>query len=153
MLFLGIGGDPWVGCDVIKAASRFQEEYHREAALDELVKVLYGQSIPPADLLIFSSKLGGLGALPSLICNGDTPVYYLLAPGVQALTTETYRAILYDLLYMRDGVTGECGYQLSPSEREQLRAWYADHAGAVIGVGHRIGSVWVPDGFDRSVPI
>jgi hypothetical protein len=144
-LFLGIGNKPLVGHDAAIATARFYQKYQREPSTDELIEFLYGRPVPLADFFIMSSKFGGLGALPALICGGDTQVYYLPAPGVMALTKQTYRAILYDLLYMRDGMPGECCYALASDEREQLRAWYAGHAEAVIGLGHRIGSVWVPE--------
>ncbi len=143
-LFLGIGDEPWVGRDAAKATARFYQTHHREASVDELIEFLYGQPVPPADFFIMSSKLGGLGALPALLCGGDTRVYYLPTPGVIGLTKRSYRAILYDLLYMHDSAAGECRYPLSSDEREQLRAWYTAHADTVIGLGKRIGSVWVP---------
>jgi hypothetical protein len=147
-LFVGIGGEPLVGYDAARAASRFYQKYGCEADTDELVEFLYGQPVAQADFVIFASRLDALGALPALVCGKDTQVYYLAAPGVQALTRKTYRVILYDLLFMRDGVPGDSRHQLSQNERERLRAWYADHAEAVIGIGHRIGTVWVPDGLD-----
>jgi hypothetical protein len=143
-LFLGIGGEPWVGQDAVRATGSFYQEQRREPSRDELLEVLYGQAVPPADFFIMSSKLAGLGALPALICGGDTQVYYLPVPGVIGLTQETYRTILYDLLYLRDGPAGKRGPDLSSTEREQLRAWYNHHANRVIGLGSRVADVWLP---------
>ena len=120
------------------------QHYHREPSAEELIQFLYGQPVSPADFFIMSSKLGGLGALPALLCGRDTHVYYLPVPGVIGLTARTYRAILYDLLYLREGAAGESPYLLSLGEREQLLAWYTEQADTVIGLGRRIGSVWVP---------
>jgi hypothetical protein len=145
-LFIGIGGVPRVGHDAMMAAARFYRERQREPSADELVEFLYGQPVPQADFFLMNCKLGGLGALPALIGGGDTQVYYLPAPGVLALTERTYRAILYDLLYMRpETAAREGGHVFGPKERARLHDWYDAHKGIVIGVGGRIGNIWVPD--------
>jgi len=151
LLYLGIGGEPWVGHDGAMAGARFYDTHRRvptnsPADRDELLRLLYGQPVPPADFLIMSSQLAGLGALPALVCGKDTQVYYLAAPGVVGLTQQTYRAILYDLLYSREVAKHEIS---SPGERRQLRTWYQQHAQIVVGLGHKIGAVWVPDLFER----
>jgi hypothetical protein len=144
VLFLGIGGEPLVGHDASVASARFYETYQRQPSTNELIRFLYGKDIPPAEFLIMSSKLGGLGALPAFVCNGDTHIYYLLAPGVMALNVQTFRNILYDLLYVQESKQDEHGYALSQDERDELRAWYTNQAEVVIGLGERIGSVVVP---------
>ncbi len=149
-LFLGIGGEPWVGYDAARATAHFCQTYQREPSTDELIEFLYGEPVPPADFFIMCSSMDGLGALPAFICNADTQVYYLAAPGVAALTKRTYRAILYDLCMRPGNMSGDSGYTLDPGERKQLRAWYEDHQDVVIGLGRRIGSVWVPYVPDRS---
>jgi hypothetical protein len=143
-LFLGIGGEPWVGYDAAQATVRFYRTYQREPSVDELIEFIYGEPVPPADFFIMCSGMDGLGALPAFICNEDTQAYYLAAPGVAALTRQTYRAILYDLCLRRGKVVGKSSYTLDPDEREQLRTWYEDHREAIIGLGCRIGTVWVP---------
>ncbi|MBN1886377.1 MAG: hypothetical protein JW850_00240 [Thermoflexales bacterium] len=142
-LFVGIGNEPMVGHDAAQAVGRFYQTYQRKPTSDELVEFLYGQAIPPADFFIMSSKLAGLGALPALVCGKDTQVYYLAVPGVMGLTERTYRAILHDLLYMRD----ERG-RLDFDNRKQLHAWYSHHAETIIGLEHKIGSAWVPDSWE-----
>jgi hypothetical protein len=149
-LFVGLGGEPLVGHDSALAASRFYRKYEREANTDELVEFLYGRPVPQADFVVFTSYLSGLGALPALVCGKDTQMYSLAAPGVMALTPKTYRMILYDLLFMRDDIAGQCCYGLDQGERARLRLWYANHVETVIGVGRRIGTVWIPEGLDGS---
>jgi hypothetical protein len=149
-LFFGIGGEPVIGLDVALAGSRFYQERGRKpAGDDDLVIFYYGEKIEPADFFIMSSKFSGLGALPGLICDSDTQVYFLSGPGVSALTERTYRAILYDLLFMRsEQADGQC-YPLSLQQRAELQGWYQAHGGEVIGLGRRIGNVWVPELSDK----
>ncbi len=151
--FLGIGGESWVGHDALVATARFYKRYQREPSPDELIEFLYGRPVPLADFFIMCSKLAGVGALPALICGKDTQVYYLPVPSASGLTEYTYRAILYDLLCMRENDAKGPGYALDSKERKTLRTWYADHAQVVIGLGRRIGSVWVSDESGGSVAI
>ncbi len=151
-LFLGIGGEPRLGLDAARAGSLYYEQQQRHPSLDELIEYLYGESLPPADFFIMSSKLGGLGALPALICGKDTEVYYLPVPGVLGLTRQTYRAILFDLLYVRGGMSADTPYALTQAERKTLGSWYLEHRDTVIGLGHSIGRVSVPDIPESEMP-
>jgi len=144
-LYLGIGGEPWVGHDAALAASRFIREFGREPDKEELIFSLYGRALLPANFVIISSKFAGIGALPALICGRNTNIYYLPVPGVMGLTACTYRSILYDLLFLQGERTGDGCYELSPGEQKELYTWYTNHADIVMGVGHTIGSVWIPD--------
>jgi hypothetical protein len=144
-LFFGIGGEPLVGLGAARASIRFCREYEREPTKDELVSFYYGEKIETADFFIMSSKLSGLGALPELICGSDTQVYFLSGPGVSSLTVQTYRAILYDLLFMRSEQAEDRGYLLSAQQRTELKIWYQEHGEEVIGLGRRIGNVWLPN--------
>jgi hypothetical protein len=144
-LYLGIGGEPWVGHDAAAAAVRFYGQFNREPDNDELIPFLYGWPVPAAAFVIISSKFAGIGALPALITGHDTQLYYLPVPGVIGLTERTYRLILYDLLFSQQERPQDRHYELSPEERGQLRAWYTARADTVIGLGRKIGSVWVPD--------
>jgi hypothetical protein len=146
-LYIGIGGEPWVGWDAVVGAIRFHEKYRRQPMVkEEIIDFIYEKALPPADFVILSGKPGGLGALPALICGKNTHLYYLPAPGVAALTQSAFRAILYDLIFIR-----KHGYEVSPEERERLRDWYQTHSEIVIGLGQNIGPVWLPD-LDCSKP-
>ena len=146
-LFIGIGGEPGIGKDAAKAAVLFFQKNQREASRAELSDWLYGETVPFADFFIMCSKFAGLGALPGLICDARTESYYLPAPAAISLTKPVYRAILYDLIYLRRGKAAK-PYQLSPVQRHQLQEWYAKHANQVIGLGKKIGTVWIPEIFD-----
>jgi len=143
--FIGIGGEPWIGNDTAQAAVRFDHQFQHEPSKNELIEFMYGPMVPPADFFIMSSKFAGLGALPGLICGHDTQAYYLPVPGILGLNEVTYRSILFDLIFMRTKQDGNSGYHLNVKERSCVNDWYLHHKNEVIGLGHRIGSTWVPE--------
>jgi hypothetical protein len=144
-LFYGIGGEPWAGAGLAELGIRFFQDHGRVPDYKEQVEAYYGKFVKPADFFIMSTKLSGAGALPPLICGRETAMYFLLAPGVWALTPEVYKEILYDLLFLRsrDGVESIAG----PSawqQAEALRDYYTSYRAVVIGLGRIIGGTWTP---------
>jgi hypothetical protein len=140
-LYIGIGGEPWVGWDVAFATIRYFEKLGRHPIdKKELIEFMYGNILPPANFVVFSGKPGGLGALPSLISGKNTQIFYLPAPGVIALNQTTYRKILHNLLYVKKG-----GYNLNQEKLEELRNKYKGMENIVVGLGQNVGSVWIPD--------
>jgi hypothetical protein len=73
-----------------------------------------------------------------LICGGDTRFYYLPAPGIIGLTEITFRAILYDLLFVKEAKYSE-DQNLSEDDRKNLANWYIQHQDNVMGLGEMIG--------------
>ncbi len=142
-LFYGIGGSPRIGLDAVRAGIEFYRTHHREPEYKEMIELYYGEYVEPADFFIMSSKMSGLGALPCFITNSDTEVYFLPVPGVLALQPETFRQILYDLLYVR---RGECKDRdkMTSEERAMWRENYTRYERAVIGLGRRESGMWLP---------
>ncbi|MFX0136663.1 MAG: hypothetical protein ACFFDN_23700, partial [Candidatus Hodarchaeota archaeon] len=77
-------------------------------------------------------------------CGQETQLYFLPAPGVMALTQDTYREILYDLLFQRMNSTNY-EYNYNNQDTESLKNYYLNHQSHVIGLGRRIGMFWVPE--------
>lgn len=143
-LCLGIGGEPYIGDDVFVGTLSYSRRFGCEPTREQLMQFLYGQVFPPADFVIVSSKFGGIGAFPGLICGKDTKIYYLPVPGIVGLTEYTYRKILYDILFAQAEAAQQEGYDLTPAARDCLRTWYEGHLNTVIGVGRSLESVWLP---------
>jgi len=77
-LFIGIGGEPWVGWDAVLATTNYYKTYGNfPSDKQDLIKYMYGEYLPPANFVIFSGKPGGLGALPALISGKNTQIFYL----------------------------------------------------------------------------
>lgn len=144
-LFYGIASPNRVGTELARLAIDFYKLHGREPTYQEQVKMYYGESAAPADFFIMSTKLAGLGALPPLISGAETQMYFLIAPGVMALTQETYRKILYDLIFCRPIKSREEYSAVDLQEVELLSDYYSQQKSKVIGLGKKIGKFWVPD--------
>jgi len=143
-LCLGIGGEPCIGDDVLVGTLRYAGCFGSEPSREQLMEFLYGRLFQTADFVIVSSKFGGIGAFPGLICGKGTKIYYLPVPGIIGVNQHTYREILYDILFVQSEAAQQKGYDLTPAARDQLQAWYEDHLDTVIGVGRNLESVWLP---------
>ncbi|MBN1351704.1 hypothetical protein JXJ21_19980 [candidate division KSB1 bacterium] len=144
-LFYGLAAPENCGMALSTLAIQFYKETGREPAHADLVRIFYGKALPQANIFIMSTKLAGLGALPPFICDRNTQVYYLAAPGVLALTRDTYRQILYDYLFGRcqPDVTNAINEKYGAIE--QLKQFYAEHQFSIVGLGKKIGKFWVPE--------
>ena len=143
-LCLGIGGEPYIGDDVFVGTLNYSRNFGHEPSREQLMKFMYGRVFQPADFVIVSSKFGGIGAFPGLVCGKDTKIYYLPVPGVMGLTPRAYREILYDILFIQSNTGGQKGYDFAPAARRRLRAWYQDHLDTVIGLSSSLESVYLP---------
>lgn len=141
-LFYGIGGSPVVGEDAAWNALQFLQQHKRVPTLLEQVKAYYGVALPPADFFIMTSKMSGMGALPNLLINGDTEVYFL--PTMMGLNEFTYRSILFDMLFNRYHLrTGIADFNATAENRIALRHEYEKLHDEVLGLGFNIGNIWV----------
>ncbi len=131
VLCLGVGGSPVLGEDALAVAGC--------PDLDVCSQRLYGVALPRADFVIMTGKMGGLGALPPFICDGETALYLMPAPGF-LLSESGWRAILYDLLYQRHA---EEIYPLNADERRALGVVYQQGADVILGLGERHYGLWM----------
>lgn len=133
ILLIGVGGSPRLGEDAAACTDR-------TATTEAKILALYGEPLPVANFVIIGGKLGGLGALPALLCDGDTALYLMPTPGL--LLTETgWRKILYDLLFQRQ----ETAYDtLSLAERQALGELYRQGSDLIYGLGQRQWGLWLP---------
>jgi hypothetical protein len=144
-IFYGFLSPKRVGMELAPLGIEFYNKNEREPSYEEQILMYYGEPIDPADFFIMSTKFAGLGALPPLICGQETQLYFFAAPGVMALTQETYREILYDLLFCRPNSANNEYTNLDTKDIESLKNYYLNHQSAVIGIGRRIGKFWTPE--------
>lgn len=105
----------------------------------EAVRVLFGDDIPPAKLLLsFGKPLVALDHLPPLLFE-EIQCYWTQRPGY-SLTEQELRTILYDYTYLRStwrqDKTGRAEESLV-----HRAAW--EH-GPMIGLGMHLGPFWYP---------
>jgi hypothetical protein len=141
-LYYAIGESSIVGEKSAINALRFFQQNHRIPTLQEQIEFYYGELLPSADFFMMTSKMSGMGAMPDLLVNGDTEIYYL--PTAMGLTDRSYRLILYDLLYSRSPLrAGLEKFDISTKNRKILRSAYESSANSVVGLGFSIGKIWV----------
>ncbi len=145
VLYFAIGESPSVGDGIADLGIEFFRRNGRAPSLPELMKMVYGAELPPADFFIMTSKISGMGALPRFVVNGDTRIYFLPSAGAMGLNAQTYRTILHDMIYNRDAMAH--GYHegaWTDGDRTILREYYQRSVMTVIGVNERLGNVAVP---------
>ena len=143
-LFYGFLSPKRFGMELVHLGIEFYRNNKKEPTYEEQILMYYGEPVEPADFFIMSTKLAGLGALPPMICGQETQLYFLAAPGVMALTQETYREILYDLLFRRpeESINGYGENEMQCIEL--IQDFFEQNRSKVIGLGTSIGKFWVP---------
>jgi hypothetical protein len=61
-----------------------------------------------------------------------------------ALTQDTYRKILFDLLFCRPGESRRDYTKNDLKDIESLKNYFLSSKSTVLGLGERIGDFWVP---------
>jgi hypothetical protein len=143
-LFYGFASSGETGADFLEKVIEFHRDHNRLPVYNEQLEMYYGEQISPARFFIMSTKFTGLGALPPLIANRETRMYFLPAPGIMALTGETYRKILFDLLYCHPGDSRREYDGNDLKYAEQLKNYFLNSQATVLGLSRRIGDFAVP---------
>lgn len=122
----------------------FYQKNNRAPSREEQIRAMYGTGVPMADFFIMATKFAGLGALPPLLYNEKTQLYFLAAPGVLALNRDVFRKILYDYLFLRFTGTRATCPEDSLESADRLADYFFLHKESVLGLGKKIGKFWVP---------
>jgi hypothetical protein len=103
-----------------------------------MIRVLYGEDIPPATLLLaFGKPTAGGDIYPPAIA-GEMAGYWTQRPGYTVDEREL-RAVLYDAVYARHTRgQGEARYAALSGDDTRWRQ------SQIIGLGERIGGFWHP---------
>jgi hypothetical protein len=108
----------------------------------ELVRAYYGTDVEWLDCFVGFERPVVFDV--PLLLGPETALYFTLTPSL-GLDERTWRTLLYDLLYVRAAPDPD-GLQLDAGALLALQAYYAAHAGEVLGAGTidpQLG-VWVP---------
>ncbi len=130
---------------LMSMAVEFYIRKSRMPTLEEMIKAYYGTDAPPVDLMIRHVEVRDSDIQPPLISGHSSQMYFPVIPGMY-LSQRVYRRILYDYLYERLITCGKRTYKKSPNtqEVEWLKQYYQMNEDAVLGLGKRIGDLWVP---------
>jgi tuberculosinol/isotuberculosinol synthase len=121
------------------------DHYRQQGCLPDkqaLVKMYYGEYVPPVDLFIGFDKFCAFD-MP-LVATGNEDLYFTVCPSPY-LTDRQLREILYDHLYARRG--GEVDYStMTAQDWRLMREFYEANAEKTLGVGARDpgGMGWYP---------
>ncbi|MFX0137406.1 MAG: hypothetical protein ACFFDN_27450, partial [Candidatus Hodarchaeota archaeon] len=143
-LYYGFSSKDDNGMELIKTAINFYKLYLREPTYKELVNMHYGNGVTDADFFIMSSKISGFGALPPLISNKKTEMYFFPAPGIFSLTKNNYRRILYDLLFCKPNKPIKKYGREYLQGIDFLKNYYYKNKNSILGIGKKINQFWVP---------
>lgn len=124
----------------------FHEQKGRYPSLEEKIEMYYGELIDEVDFFIRPTILRDSDIQPPLISGNKTQMYFPVLPFIY-LTKEIFREIIYDLLYLRTITFGLDNYDLNTInkiEKDILKEYYKNNEKSVIGVGKRIGNLWIP---------
>jgi hypothetical protein len=135
----------WVCSDFDQPITAIFDTIHRTGITNqaELVEVMYGELIPPAQLLIgFGEPTFHYGLLPPLLMQ-RLECYWVQRPGYK-LDLQTLRRILYDFAYTRQTGSGEERNDRYHNIQEHRNFWLTDW---VLGTGTQVGGFWYPTSF------
>jgi hypothetical protein len=143
-LFFGFMSENTPGLEMPKYIIDFYKSHNRPPTSGEMLEIYYGETISPADFIIFSEKLSNR-ALPPFISNQRAIMYFLPIPGFLGLNALNYRRILYDLLYIQHQDSIPEYSDDDYNNIEPLNKFYQQHKNTIIGTGKRIGKFLIPD--------
>lgn len=113
---------------------------------NELIKEYFGFDVSPIDIFIRTNEVKASGGLTPLLTQHDTQMYFPVSPGIISLSETTIRNILFDYLYSR--VLSHGMHEHSPitdDEADVVKEFYHQHKDEVLGLGKRIGDMWIHD--------
>jgi len=106
----------------------------------EIAQRYYQETFSQADFIIFSEKLS-FRALPPLIVNNNTQIFYLPVPGFLGLNKLTFRKILYNLSILNSSKTVPEYTHNHLNNIDSLNLFFQQHKNTVIGIRKSIGDV------------
>jgi hypothetical protein len=135
----------WVCADPEAPIQAIFDAAHRTGARTraELARLLYGEDIPPAALLLgFGEPTFSYELIPPLLMQ-RLEAYWIQRPGYR-LDQPMLRRILYDYAYLRRTGSGVERNERYAHIQSQRAAWLTDW---VLGVGIEVGGFWYPAPF------
>lgn len=144
-ILLGIGFSTDTETDIIaRLAVDYFNKNERVPNHDQLVENYFGFQVPPIDIFIRTNEVKLSGGLTPLLTGPDTQLYFPVSPGIMSLTEPVLRKILYDYLFSRTLSHGTHEHSpISDSEAEEIKNFYIDHKNTVLGVGKKVGDIWI----------
>lgn len=146
-ILIGIGFSTDRETEIIaNLAIDYYKETGKNPIRNDLIKKYFGQDVPAIDIFIRTNEVKMSGGLTPLLTQHDTQLYFPVAPGIMSLTEPVIKSILYDYLYSR--ILSHGMHEHSPiteQEAEVVSNFYEIHQNEVLGLGRRVGDLWIHD--------
>lgn len=131
---------------LVNMAIDFYKKNIRSPSKEELIKLYYGEKVDEVDFFLRPTVIRDSDIQPLLISGRKTQFYFPISP-VLSFTKEMYREILYDMLFSRMITMSRKQWKRENLNRQQieyLKKYYDLNKSSIIGIGKRIGNLWVP---------
>jgi undecaprenyl diphosphate synthase len=125
----------------------FYKKNNRKPSDEEKIQLYYGDKVDDVDFLIRSTIIRDSDLQPPIISGRKTQMYFFVAPDHISFSTDSFREILYDLIFSREPAFGKKEYkenELNQSVIKFMKEYYILNKSEVIGLGEKIGPFWVP---------
>lgn len=146
-ILLGVGFSTDTETDIIaQQAINFYKKSGKTPSHEDLVKGYFGFNVPPIDIFIRTNEVKPSGGLTPLLVQHDTQMYFPVSPGIISLSENVLRRILYDFLYNRVLSHGMHEHlPVTDAEADKVKNFYNERKDEVLGVGRRVGDMWIHD--------
>jgi undecaprenyl diphosphate synthase len=131
---------------ILDLAIDFFKENNRNPTKEEIIKLYYGEYIGDVDFFIRPTVFRDSDIQPPLISGRKTQFYFPISPIVN-FSLEMYREILYDMLFSRVITMSKKQWNAEDLNEKQLkfiRTYYAQNQSSILGIGERVGNLWLP---------
>lgn len=146
-IIIGVGFSTDQETEIIaNQAIKFFQETGKAPTRHDLVTRYFGFDAPSIDIFIRTNEVKSSGGLTPLLTQHDTQFYFPVAPGVMSLTEDSIKLILYDYLFSRVLSHGMHEHKpITDDEATQVSGFYEAHKQDILGVGRRVGDMWIHD--------
>lgn len=127
-------------------AITYYKKTKKNPSLRKLKEIYYGVNLPEIGVFIRTNEIRVSGGFPPLLSGPRTQLYFPVSPGIISMNRKTIKKILYDYLFNRVLSYGKHAHKpISSRESQELIRFYENNQEVTLGVGRRIGDVWVSD--------
>ncbi|MFH1461044.1 MAG: hypothetical protein ABIF84_01320 [Patescibacteria group bacterium] len=146
-ILIGIGFSTDRETEIIaRLAIDFYQRYQRPPSYSELVVEYFGADIPVIDIFIRTNEMRASGGLTPLLTGLETQWYVPVAPGILSFSEKLIRLILCDYFCHRVISKGIHNHEpIILEEAVSVSDFYQKHSEKVLGLGFRVGDIWLPD--------
>jgi len=128
---------------IVRLGIEFYNQHGRAPTREELIEIYYGERLGYPEIFIRPGEMRDSDCQPPLI-GGRSEMYFPVVP-LTHMPEGFFKEILYDYLFCRIKTFGKKKYRGAHMEYvDEVRKYYEESGGRIIGIGKRIGDVWVP---------